>query len=113
MSDPHLLRAVWLTKDQRVALRFAVDEVLSEHGDHDLLPSLLAELILVETSLNLENLVRGVVRGLRMPAGTRPVHICNAQVDVLISHAVLSTEFLAVLKPEPERYFDLPLEDEQ
>ena len=105
MGDPHLLRAVWLTREQRGMLRLAVDEVLADSGDHDLLPSLLAELILVEKeNRGLEQLTRSVVRGLRLPAGTLPVHVCDAQVDELIMRGLLNEDLCLLLKPPPYRY---------
>jgi len=104
MGDPHLLRAVWLTTEQRGALRRAVDEVLADSGEHDLLPSLLAELILAERdNRGLERLSRSVVKGLRLPPGTLPVHICDAQIDELIKRGLLGTDLSKILKPAPAK----------
>lgn len=112
MSDPHLRRAVWLTGGQRGRLREAVNDVLAKQGDHDLLPSLLAELILVDgRSERFDSLIRSVVRGLRMPRDTRPVHVCDAQVAELVSQGVLDDELIGLLAPRHERYQEL--EDEE
>ena len=102
MCDPHLRRAVWLTTGQRRRLRIAVDEVLASPGEHDLLPSLLGELILEETGnhrLERIRIARVFVRGLRLPAGTFPVHVCDAQIDELVQRGVLDAELTRVLRP--------------
>lgn len=108
MSDlehPDLRRAVWLTAAQRYRLRVAADKALLLGVDETRVSALLGELALVdERSVVLGHLVRGIVNGLRLPEDALPVHLTDAQCDVLIDAGCLDADFARLIRPAPESY---------
>jgi hypothetical protein len=105
MSNPDLNRPVWLTASQRFHLRAAVDAFRMIDYTNIRIHSLHSELHLVEEKKDLLHyLVKPIVSGLRLPTDALPIHLTDAQADILIEANLIDDELSNLIKPEPLRH---------
>lgn len=101
MTDPMLRRAVWLTADQRAVLLDCATRALSTPtADKQLCLSLMNEITtLNERVAPLSGIVHRIIKGLRMPSDTLPVHLCHAEVEQLTKYGDLPETLRTLIDP--------------
>lgn len=99
MSNPKLIRAVWLTKEQRAELLAYVETSCSNSNLKEM-NELLAELQNLELKkLSNSILVRNFAKGLKMPKDTLPVSICTEAIMQLLIYTTIDENLLYILCP--------------
>ena len=99
MSNPKLIRAVWLTQEQRAQLLSYAEECCQNSNLKEM-NELLAELQNLELKkLSNSILVRNFAKGLKMPKDTLPVSICTEAIMQMLEYTTIEENLLFILCP--------------
>lgn len=99
MSDPKLIRSVWLTHEQRAEILTHV-ETCCQRSNLKEINELLVELQNLELKkLSHSILVKNFVKGLKMPKDALPVSICTEAVMQMLEHVNIDKNLLFILCP--------------
>jgi hypothetical protein len=105
MADRLLKRAVWLTKDQRLALLAAIEKAATHaDADKDLCHEMLVELRRVHRkTARTSSAIQMMILWLRLPADVRPVNLCDVEIDQVILYGKADPTLKYLLRPGRRR----------
>lgn len=105
MLDPHLRKAIWLTRSQRAELLLGAENASKNaKSDSQLCHNVAVELTHLEIRLqSLTTIVHSVVRGLKLPHDALPVYISHAETQQICRYGKISDELKSIINPPLRR----------